>query len=120
MLITETVTREITKATARLTQGATTNTLRINSGISAFRVMDPFDWTQDRELFSSWQMWSEKAKHAFKTMEGDPEEMKISVFHHWINSKGIDQINNWKHNRILILQAELDMLTPEQRVGKYS
>ena len=82
--------------------------------------MDPFDWTQDRELFPRCQLWSEKAKHALKTMEGDPEEMKISYFHHWINSKGMEQIASWKRNRILIPQEELDRLTPEQKVGKYS
>ena len=41
-LIAETVTREITKATRDIRLAAT---LRVNSGVNGFRVMDPFDWT---------------------------------------------------------------------------
>ena len=126
-LIAETVAREVSKANAQYTDWIKENctrtfpdTLKINSGVNDFKVMDPFDWTQDRNIFQCWQIWSEKAKHALKTMEGDTEEQKISYFHHWINHKGMEQISNWKTSKTLLTQEELDTLPEQQKQGKYS
>ena len=52
-LITETVAREIAKAN-RENRTATTGAIKINSGVNGFKVMDPFDWTQDRDIFQHW------------------------------------------------------------------
>ena len=53
-------------------------TLKITSGVNVFKVMDAFDWTKDKDIYQRWQMWSEKARHALKTMDGDSEDNKIS------------------------------------------
>ena len=66
--------------------------LKVTSGASGFNVMDPFDWTKDKSMYQQWQLWSEKARHTLDAMEGDSEKTKISHFHHWINSKGMGQI----------------------------
>ena len=76
--------------------------------MNGFKVIDPFDWTQDRNIIQCWQIWSEKAKHTLKTMEGDTEEQKIYYFHHWINHKAMEQIGNWKNSKILLEQKDLD------------
>ena len=85
-IITETVAREVSKAHAQYTTWIKENcattlpgTLKINSGVNGFKVMDPFEWTQDRNIFQCWQIWSEKAKHALKTMEGDTEEQNFPL-----------------------------------------
>ena len=65
-------------------------------------------------------MWSEKARHALKAMEGDSEDTKISYFHHWINGEGMGQIESWKNNKVLISQAEYDRLGEDEKEGKYS
>ena len=56
--------------------------LKVTSGASGFKVMDPFDWTKDKAIYQRWQMWSEKARHTLDAMEGDSEKTKISYFHH--------------------------------------
>ena len=89
-------------------------TLTVTSGVNGFKVMDPFDWTKDRDIYQCWQFWSEKARHALETMDGDSEDNKISYFHHWINTEGIGQIENWKTNKVLLKQEDLEKL-PEQR-----
>ena len=33
--------------------------LKVTSGASGFKVMDPFDWTKDKAIYQRWQMWSE-------------------------------------------------------------
>ena len=53
-------------------------------------------------------------------MDGDTEDNRISYFHHWINTEGIGQIENWKNNKVLLNQEELDRLPEERRQGKYS
>ena len=70
-LIKETASREIAKANVQYTTWIKGNctttlpgTLKINSEVNSFKVMDPFDWTQDRNIFQHWQIWSEKAKNA--------------------------------------------------------
>ena len=118
-LIAETVAREIAKANRKNCITALPDTLRINSGVNGFKVMDPFDWTQDRNIFQCWQLWSERTKHALKIMEGDTEEQKISYFHHWINHKGMEQISNWKNSKVLLTQEDLDTLPEEQKQDKY-
>ena len=53
-------------------------------------------------------------------MKGDPEENIISYFHHWIKSRGTEKIENWKNNKVLLKQEELDKLPAEQKQGRYS
>ena len=62
-------------------------------------------------------MWSEKARHALDTIEGDSEKTKISYFHPWIDGKGMGKIESWKNKKILISQEEYD---ENQKDGKYS
>ena len=94
-------------------------TLKITSGVNGFKVMDPFDWTKDRDIYQRCQLWSEKARHALKTMDGDTEN-KISYFHHWINSSVMEKIESWKNNKVLISQEDYDKLDENRRQGKYS
>ena len=74
--------------------------LKITSSASGFKVMDPFDWTKDKDIYQRWQSWSEKARHALKTMDGGTEETKISYFHHWINGERMDK--SWKNYKVFI------------------
>ena len=54
--------------------------LKITSGASGFKVMDPFNWSKDKTIYQQQQLWSEKARHTLKAMEGDTEKTKISSF----------------------------------------
>ena len=92
--------------------------LKVTSGASGFKVMDPFDWTKDKAIYQRWQMWSEKTSHALDAMEGDSEKTKISYFHHWIDGEGMGKIESWKNKKILISQVEYDRL--DDKEGKYS
>ena len=67
-------------------------TLKVTSGSDGFRVMDPFDWTMDKNVYQKWQLWSRKAKLTLEAMEGDTEKTKISYLHHWLNGEGISKI----------------------------
>ena len=69
-----------------------TSTLKVTSSTDGFRVMDPFDWTADKNIYQRWQLWSHKARLALDAMEGDNEKTKISYLHHWLDGKGIDKI----------------------------
>ena len=82
--------------------------------------MDPFDWTKDKSIYQRWQLWSEKARLALDTMEGDSEKTKISCLHHWINGEGMRQIELWKNSNTLISQSAYDELESKDREGKYS
>ena len=31
--------------------------LKVTSGASGFKVMDPFDWTKDKTIYQRWLMW---------------------------------------------------------------
>ena len=93
-------------------------TLKVTSGSDGFRVMDPFDWTMDKNVYQRWQLWSHKAKLALEGMEGDTEKTKISYLHHWLNGEGISKIDGWKNSKILISQSDYDEL--EDKAGKYS
>ena len=97
-----------------------TSTLKVPSSTDGFRVMDPFDWTADKNIYQRWQLWSHKARLALDAMEGDNEKTKISYLHHWLDGKGIDKIKGWKNSKILITQAEYDALEERDRKGKYS
>ena len=97
-----------------------TSTLKVTSSTDGFRVMDPFDWTADKNIYQRWQLWSHKARLALDTMEGDNEKTKISYLHHWLDGKGIDKIKGWMNSKILITQAEYDALEERDRKGKYS
>ena len=97
-----------------------TSTLKVTSSADGFRVMDPFDWTSDKNIYQRWQLWSHKARLALDAMEGDNEKTKISYLHHWLDGKGIDKIKGWMNSKILITQAEYDALEKRDRKGKYS
>ena len=109
--ITEAVAREMVKAHAHYQailneRDATTleTSLKISSGANGFKVMDPFNWTEDKSIYQRWQLWSEKAGLALGAMEGDSEKTKISYFHHWINGEGMGHIESWKNSKTLISQ----------------
>ena len=93
-------------------------TLKVTSSSDGFKVMDPFNWTLDKNIYQRWLLWSHKAKLALEAMEGDTEKTKISYLHHWLNGEGISKIEGWKNSKILISQAEYDEL--ENKTGKYS
>ena len=93
-------------------------TLKVTSASDGFKVMDPFDWTLDKNVYQRWQLWSHKAKLALEAMEGDTEKTKISYLHHWLNGEGISKIEGWKNSKTLISQAEYDALG--SKTGKYS
>ena len=93
--IAKAVAREMAKAHAHYQvilneKGATTlqTSRKVSSGSHGFKVMDRFNWTKDKSIYQRWQLWSEKARLALDTMEGDSEKTKISYFHHWINGEG--------------------------------
>ena len=96
------------------------STLKVTSSSEGFRVMDPFDWTMDKNIYQRWQLWSHKARLALDAMEGDNEKTKISYLHHWLDGKGISKIKGWKNSKILISQEDYDALEERDRKGKYS
>ena len=96
------------------------STLKVTSSSEGFRVMYPFDWTLDKDIYQRWQLWSHKARLALDAMEGDTENTKISYLHHWLNGNGISKIKGWINSKILISQAEYDALEERDRKGKYS
>ena len=96
------------------------STLKVTSGTNGFRVMDAFDWTNDKNIYQRWQLWSHKARLALDSMEGDNEKTKISYLHHWLDGKGIDKIKGWTNSKILIPQEEYDALEERDRKGRYS
>ena len=85
-----------------------------------FRVMDPFDWTMDKNVYQRWQLWSHKARLTLDAMEGDTEKTKISYLHHLLNGEGIAKIEGWRNSKILPSQADYDALEEIDKVGKYS
>ena len=95
------------------------STLKVASGTNGFRVMDAFDWTNDKNIYQRWQLWSHKARLALDAMEGDNEKTKISYLHHWLDGKGIDKIKGWTNSKILIPQEEYDALEERDRKGRY-
>ena len=96
------------------------STLKVTSSSEGFRVMDPFDWTMDKNIYQRRQLWSHKARLALDAMEGDTENTKISYLHHWLNGNGISKIKGWINSKILISQEEYDALEERDRKGKYS
>ena len=96
------------------------STLKVTSGTNGFRIMDTFDWTNDKNIYQRWQLWSHKARLALDAMEGDNEKTKISYLHHWLDGKGIDKIKGWTNSKILIPQEEYDALEERDRKGRYS
>ena len=125
--ITEAFTRQMEKAHAQYEKlfresraAALPTTLKVTSSSDGFRVMDPFDWTMDKDVYQRWQLWSHKARLALDAMEGDTEKTKIPYLHHWLNGAGIAKIEGWKNSKILISQADYDALEERDRVRKYS
>ena len=123
--ITEAFTRQMEKTHAQYEKllketraPALPSTLKVTSGTDGFRVMDPFDWTMDKNIYQRWQLWSHKARHALEAMEGDTEKTKISYLHHWLNGEGISKIKGWKNSKTLISQEDYDKLA--DKTGKYS
>ena len=49
-------------------------TLKVTSSTDGFRVMDPFDWTLDKNVYQRWQLWSHQARLTLEAMEGDTEK----------------------------------------------
>ena len=96
------------------------STLKVTSSSEGFRVMDPFDWTMDKNIYQRWQLWSHKARLALDAMEGDTENTKISYLHNWLNGDGISKIKGWKNSKTLISQEEYDALEEKDRKDKYS
>ena len=96
------------------------STLKVTSSSEGFRVIDPFDWTLDKNIYQRWQLWSIKAKLALDAMEGDNDKTKISYLHHWLDGKGINKIKGCMNSKILISQEEYDALEERERKGKYS
>ena len=99
--VAEAVTREMAKAHAHYqallnerSAAVIPTSLKVTSGASGFKFMDPFDWTKDKAIYQRWQMWSEKARHTLDAMEGNSEKTKISYFHHWIDGKGMGKIES--------------------------
>ena len=92
-------------------------TLKVTSSTDVFRVMDPFNWTMDKNIYQRWQLWSHKARLALEVMEGNTEKTKISYLHHLLNGEGISKIEGWENSKILISQEEYDKL--EDTTGKY-
>ena len=97
--ITETFTRQMEKTQVQyeelLKASCAQNfpsTLKVTSSSDGFRVMDPFNWTRDKNIYQRWQLWSHKARLALDAMEGDTENTKISYLHHWLNGDGISKI----------------------------
>ena len=95
-------------------------TLKVTSSTDGFRVMDAFDWTHDKNIYQRWQLWSHKARLALNAMEGHSDAAKISYMHHWLDGKGISNIQGWRNSKILISQEEYDALEERDRKGKYS
>ena len=125
--ITEAFTRQMEKAHVQYEKlfresraAALPTTLKVTSSSDGFRVMDPFDWTMDKDVYQRWQLWSHKTRLVLDAMEGDTEKTKISYLHHWLNGAGIAKIEGWKNSKILISKADYDALEERDRVGKYS
>ena len=121
----EAFTRQMEKAHAQYQDllkethaAALPTTLKVTSSTDGFRVMDPFNWTLDINVYQRWQLWSHKARLALEAMEGDTEKTKISYLHHWLNGECISKIEGWKNSKILISQEEYDKLA--NKTGKYS
>ena len=62
--ITEVFTRQMEKAHVQYqdlikeSRAATLlTTLKVTSGSDGFRVMDPFGWTMDKNVYQRWQLW---------------------------------------------------------------
>ena len=120
--ITEVFAREMAKTHVQYQEAIKENctaalptTLKVTSGSDGFRVMDPFDWTMDKNVY---QRWQHKARLALEAVEGDSEKTRISYLHHWLNGEGISKIEGWKNSKVLISQSDYDEL--ENKTGKYS
>ena len=74
-------------------------TLKVTSSTDGFRVMDPFDWTMDKNVYQRWQLWSHKAKLTLEAMEGDTEKTKISYLHHWLMVEAFPKLKDGKTAR---------------------
>ena len=109
--------QELLKASCAQTLSST---LKVTSSTDGFRVMDAFDWTNDKNIYQRWQLWSHKARLALNAMEGHSDTAKISYMHHWLDGKGISKIQGWMNSKILISQEEYDALEERDRKGRYS
>ena len=62
--VAEAVAREMAKTHAQYTAminemhtPVMPTSLKITSCASGFKVMDPFDWTKDKDIYQRWQLW---------------------------------------------------------------
>ena len=108
--ITETFSRQMEKMHAQYeklleasrTQNFT-STLKVTSSTDGFRVMDPFDWTADKNIYQRWQLWSHKARLALDVMEGDNEKTKIFIltslvgWQRYIQDQGMEEQQDPHH-----------------------
>ena len=77
-MVVEAIARETARLTvmftAVLNERTTINlptSLKVTSGAAGIKAMPPFDWTKDKAIYQTWQLWSERARHALDCMEGD-------------------------------------------------
>ena len=94
--------------------------MKTSSGATRISAMPPFDWTRNKAIYQRWQTWSKKPRHTLEAMEGDSEKAKISYFHHWIDSTGEAQIESLINNGTLLKQGDDDILSQDEKKGKYS
>ena len=105
--IAEAYTRQMEKAHAQYQDllketrtAALPTTLKVTSSTDGFRVMDPFDWTLDKNVYQRWQLWSHKARLALEAMEGDTEKTKIPTCTIGLMVKAFPKLKDGKTARL--------------------
>ena len=85
--ITEVFAREMAKAHAQYQDAIKENrattlptTLKVTSESNGFRIMDPFDWTMDKNVYQRWQLWSHKARLTLDAMEETLRRPRSPIF----------------------------------------
>ena len=69
------------------------STLKVTSSSEGFRVMDPFDWTLDKNIYQRWQLWSHKARLALDAIEGDQDLILTSLvgWQRYLKDQGMEE-----------------------------
>ena len=105
--ITEAFTRQMEKAHAQYQDllketrtAALPTTLKVTSSTDGFRVMDPFNWTLDKNVYQRWQLWSHKAKLALEAMEGDTEKPRFPTCTIGLMVKAFPKLKDGKTARL--------------------
>ena len=94
--------------------------LKVTSGASGFKVIDPFNWSKDKLSTSNGNYGQRRLGTPLKQWKETQTKTKISYFHHWIDGEGMGHIKSWRSNKILISQVEYDRLEEHEKEGKYS